>query len=320
MAIKMTLYRAGHESAIVDHLVAAAQAGKEVTVVVELRARFDEAANIKFANRLQEVGAHVVYGVVGFKTHCKMLLVVRREGDTLRRYAHLSTGNYHPATARVYTDYGLFTANPALTEDVHHVFLQLTSMTQTPPLKQLIQAPFNLHSKLLELIDRETENANKGGTGHIIAKINALVEPEIIQALYRASCAGVMIDLVVRSLCSLRPGLPGISDNIRVRSIVGRFLEHSRLYYFYANGDEEVYCGSADWMDRNVFRRVEICFPIHDGDMKQRLISDLDLFIQDNAGAWELQPDGSWHEIKTGAGEDIISAQATLLERYSENV
>lgn len=320
MAIKMTLYRAGQESPIVDHLVAAAQAGKEVTVVVELRARFDEAANINFANRLQEVGAHVVYGVVGFKTHCKMLLVVRREGDTLRRYAHLSTGNYHPGTARVYTDYGLFTANPALTEDVHHVFLQLTSMTQTPPLKQLVQAPFSLHNKLLDLINRETENANKGGTGHIIAKINALVEPEIIQALYRASCAGVMIDLVVRSLCSLRPGLTGISDNIRVRSIVGRFLEHSRIYYFYANGDEEVYCASADWMDRNVFRRVEICFPIHDEEMKKRLIGDLDLFIQDNAGAWELQSDGSWHEVKAGAGEDIVSAQATLLDRYSEKV
>jgi polyphosphate kinase len=318
VAIKMTLYRAGHESLIVDHLVAAAQAGKEVTVMVELRARFDEAANIAFANRLQEVGAHVVYGVVGFKTHCKMLLVVRREDDKLKRYAHLGTGNYHPGTARVYTDYGLFTADEDLTEDIHHVFLQLTSMTRTPPLKKLVQAPFGLHEKLLALIDQETLNAGNGGTGHIIAKLNSLVEPEIIQALYRASCAGVIVDLIVRGLCCLRPAIPGISDNIRVRSIIGRFLEHSRVYYFHADGEENVFCSSADWMDRNVFRRVEVCFPILDEGMKKRLISDLDLFLRDNSGAWELQNDGTWERRLPKAGEDIVSVQNTLQQTLSE--
>ena len=318
VAIKMTLYRAGHESPIVDHLVAAAQAGKEVTVMVELRARFDEAANIAFANRLQEVGAHVVYGVVGFKTHCKMLLVVRREGDQLKRYAHLSTGNYHPGTARVYTDYGFFTSNEDLTEDIHHVFLQLTSMTQTPPLKKLLQAPFGLHENLLEMIDQETNNANNGGTGHIIAKLNALVEPEIIQALYRASCAGVIVDLVVRGLCCLRPGIPSVSDNIRVRSIIGRFLEHSRVYYFHASGEEKVFCSSADWMDRNVFRRVEVCFPIENEEMKRRIIGDLEIYLQDNTGAWELQNDGSWIRQHPKAGEDSQSVQNALLYTLSE--
>jgi polyphosphate kinase len=318
VAIKMTLYRAGHESQIVDHLVAAAQAGKEVTVMVELRARFDEAANIAFANRLQEVGAHVVYGVVGFKTHCKMLLIVRREGDRLKRYAHLGTGNYHPATARLYTDYGLFTADEDLTEDIHNVFLQLTSMAQTPPLKKLVQAPFGLHERLLRSIDQETANANGGGTGHIIAKLNALVEPEIIQALYRASCAGVIVDLIVRGLCCLRPGIPGVSDNIRVRSIIGRFLEHSRLYYFHANGEEQVFCSSADWMDRNVFRRVEVCFPILDEAMKKRLINDLEVYLQDNCGAWELQNDGSWVRQLPRPGEEIQSVQQTLLNSLSE--
>ncbi|MGI9291080.1 MAG: polyphosphate kinase 1 [Gammaproteobacteria bacterium] len=318
VAIKMTLYRAGHESQIVDHLVAAAQAGKEVTVLVELRARFDEAANIAFANRLQEVGAHVVYGVVGFKTHCKMLMVVRREGDQLKRYAHLGTGNYHPATARVYSDYGLFTSDKDLTEDIHHVFLQLTSMTQTPPLKKLIQAPFGLHQKLLDMIDQETANARNGGTGHIIAKLNALVEPEIIQALYRASGEGVIVDLVVRGLCRLRPGIPGVSDNIRVRSVIGRFLEHSRVYYFHNNGQEAVFCSSADWMDRNVFRRVEVCFPILDEDLKKRIIGDLEIFMQDNMGSWELQNNGSWSKQSPKAGEDPISSQHLLLYKYSE--
>jgi polyphosphate kinase len=318
VAIKMTLYRAGHESAIIDHLVTAAQAGKEVTVIIELRARFDEAANIAFANRLQEVGAHVVHGVVGFKTHCKMLLVVRREGDRLKRYAHLGTGNYHPGTARFYTDYGLFTADEGLTEDIHQVFLQLTSMTQTPPLKKLVQAPFGLQEHLLSHIEQETSNANSGGTGHIVAKINALVEPQIIQALYRASCAGVIVDLIVRGLCCLRPGIPGVSDNIRVRSIIGRFLEHSRVFYFHSNGEEKVYCSSADWMDRNVFRRVEACFPIEDAGIKKRVTSDLDIYLHDNIGAWELQPDGTWVKERPKAGEEMISVQNTLLYRLSE--
>jgi polyphosphate kinase len=301
----------------VDHLVAAAQAGKDVTVVVELRARFDEAANIAFANRLQEAGAHVVYGVVGFKTHCKMLLVVRREGDELKRYAHLGTGNYHLGTARVYTDYGLFTSDPDITEDMHHVFLQLTSMTQIPPLKKLVQAPFGLHEHLISSIEQEISNANNGKAGHIVAKLNALVEPEIIQALYRASCAGVIVDLVVRGLCCLKPGVPGISDNIRVRSVVGRFLEHSRVYYFYADGEEKVYCASADWMDRNVFRRVELCFPIEDDKIRRRLISDLDLFLQDPT-AWELQPDGTWLKTVPASEAPVESTQNALLTRLSE--
>ena len=318
VAIKMTLYRAGQQSPIVDHLVAAAQAGKEVTVVVELRARFDEAANIAFANRLQEVGAHVVYGVVGFKTHCKMTLIVRREQGELRRYAHLGTGNYHPGTARVYTDYGFFTTDRDLTEDVQNVFLQLTSMTLTPPLRKLVQAPFKLHEKLIRLIETETANASAGGTGHIVAKLNALVEPEIIKALYRASCAGVMIDLIVRGTCCLRPSISGVSDNIRVRSIVGRFLEHSRVYYFHANGEEKLYLSSADWMDRNVFRRVEIAFPIQHPELKQRLMGDLDLCLQDNQGAWELQADGTWQRRSPAAGEDPLLAQQQFLEKMSE--
>jgi len=318
VAIKMTLYRAGQQSQIVDHLVAAAQAGKEVTVVVELRARFDEAANIAFANRLQEVGAHVVYGVVGFKTHCKMTLIVRREQDELKRYAHLGTGNYHPGTARVYTDYGYFTTDNDLTEDMQNVFLQLTSMTQTPPLRKLVQAPFKLHDHLLRLIDNETVNANAGGTGHIIAKLNALVEPDIIAALYKASCAGVMIDLVVRGICCLRPGIPGVSDNIRVRSIIGRFLEHSRVYYFHANGNEKVYLASADWMDRNMFRRVEIAFPIQHPEMKARIMDNLDLCLRDNLGAWELNADGDWKRRTPKQGAEAVSAQLTFLNRMSE--
>ena len=319
VAIKMTLYRSGQKSPIVDHLVAAAEAGKEVTVVVELRARFDEAANIAFANRLQEVGAHVVYGVVGFKTHCKMMLVVRRENDQLRRYAHLGTGNYHPGTARAYTDYGYFTTDPDITEDVQNVFLQLTSMAQTPPLKRLVQAPFKLHDKLLRLIENEISSAQSGGTGHIIAKINALVEPEIIHALYRASNAGVIVDLIVRGTCCLRPGIPGVSDNIRVRSIIGRFLEHPRVYYFHANGEEKVYLASADWMDRNVFRRVEVAFPIAHPDMKQRLIGDLEQGLQDNTGAWELRADGQWERSSPRPGEEPHSAQQHFLEQLSDH-
>lgn len=319
VAIKMTLYRAGHyDSPIVDHLVAAAQAGKEVTVLVELRARFDEAVNIEVANRLQEVGAHVVYGVVGFKTHCKMALIVRREGNVLRRYVHLGTGNYHPVTARAYTDYGFFTSDADLTEDVHWIFLQLTSMTQMPPLKKLVQAPFQMHQHLMQLIEQEITHANNGGTGHVIAKLNALVEPELINALYRASNAGVVVDLIVRGLCCLRPGLPAVSDNIRVRSIVGRFLEHSRVYYFYANGEEKVYCSSADWMDRNMFRRVETSFPIHDRAMKKRVISDLDLYLQDNTSAWELQPDGKWIRQQPKPGETPVSAQQKLLQNLAD--
>lgn len=318
MAIKLTLYRGGRDSPIVDRLVAAAEAGKEITVLVELRARFDEASNIAFANRLQEVGAHVVHGVVGYKTHCKMALIVRREGTILKRYAHLGTGNYHPGTARAYTDYGLLTADENLTEDVHNVFLQLTSMARTPPLNKLIQAPFELHRKLMMLIEREIENVTNGGTGYVIAKVNALTEPEVIAALYRASCAGVMVDLIVRGICCLRPGLVGTSDNIRVRSVIGRFLEHSRVYYFYAGGEEVVYCASADLMERNLFRRVEVGFPISEPAMRQRIISDLDLCLQDNMGAWELRSDGTWAKCTSKAGEDPVSVQQILLRKLAE--
>ena len=319
VAIKMTLYRTIPDSRIVDYLVEGASAGKEVTVLVELRARFDEATNISLANRLQEAGAHVVYGIVGFKTHCKLTLIVRREQGKLTRYVHLGTGNYHPETTRMYTDYGLLTTNKEISDDVHQVFLQLTSMMQTPPLNRLLHAPFQLHESLLAMIDREAANASAGGNGHIVAKLNALVEPEIIRALYKASSAGVLVDLIVRGICCLRPGVPGISDNIRVRSIVGRFLEHSRIYYFYANGDEEVFCSSADWMDRSVFRRVEIAYPILDSESKARLIGDLDLYLSDNTNAWQLMPDGSYRRLSPRAGERPLSAHHSLLERLAEN-
>lgn len=319
LALKMTLYRTGPNSPIVEALIRAAQAGKEVTVSIELRARFDEAANIELANRLQEAGAHVVYGVVGFKTHAKLALVVRREGGRLRRYVHLGTGNYHSGTARLYTDYSLLSADELLAEDVHHVFLQLTSLMQTPPLKRLYQSPFNLHERILDHIDQEIRNVDAGGAGHIIAKLNALVEPEVIRALYRASCAGVMVDLIVRGICCLRPGIPGISENIRVRSIVGRFLEHSRVYYFHANGDEHIFCSSADWMDRNFFRRVEVCFPILSETLKSRLIADLDLYLSDNCQAWELQADGGYHRVRPAQGDDTVSAQLQLLRDLADS-
>ena len=270
------------------------------------------------ANRLQEAGAHVVYGVVGFKTHCKMALIVRREDGRLKRYVHLGTGNYHPGTARVYTDYSLMSADEQLGEDVHEVFMQLTSMMQTPPLKRLHESPFDLHENILQRIEQEIRNVENGGAGHIIAKLNALVEPEVIQTLYKASCAGVFVDLIVRGICCLRPGVPGVSDNIRVRSIVGRFLEHSRVYYFHANGNENVFCASADWMDRNFFRRVEIAYPIEDPIIKGRLISDLDLLLSDNLQAWELQPDGSYDKLRPKLDAEPTSAQTQLLATLSD--
>ena len=318
LAIKQTLYRTSPDSPAVDSLVQAAKAGKEVTVVIELRARFDEAANIELANRLQEAGAHVVYGVVGYKTHCKMLLVVRREGGRLRRYIHVSTGNYHPKTTRVYSDYGLLTANEQLGEDVHEVFMQITSLTKTSELNLLFQAPFTLRDKLIELIQRETAHAAAGRTGKIVAKINSLVEPQVIRALYKASMAGVSVDLIVRSISCLRPGIPEVSDNIRVRSIVGRFLEHARCYYFHNDGADDVFCSSADWMDRNLFRRIEIMYPILNGHLKRRLIHDLETNLADNTEAWELRADGSYRRCQPQEGEPAISAQTTLLRELSE--
>jgi len=318
LAIKLTLYRTSPESPIANALVAAAQAGKEVTVSIELRARFDEAANINLANRLQEAGAHVVYGVVGFKTHCKMAMIVRREKGELRRYVHLGTGNYHPGTARLYTDYSLLSTDEVLGKDVHEIFMQLTSMMQTPPLEKIYEAPFNLLQKIISHIDEEIRNVAAGGTGHIIAKLNALVEPEVIRALYKASCAGVFVDLIVRGTCCLRPGVPGISDNIRVRSIVGRFLEHSRVYYFHGNGEEHLFCASADWMDRSFFRRVETAFPIVDPDIKKRLIADLDCYLNDNTQAWELKSDGSYSRMQPLSDDDATSAQGELIAALAD--
>jgi polyphosphate kinase len=312
------LYRTTPDSALVESLVSAAKSGKEVTVLIELRARFDEAANIELASKLQEAGAHVVYGVVGYKTHCKMALVVRRESGRLRRYVHLGTGNYHPRTARAYTDYGLLSANEALGEDVHQVFMQLTSLMRTSALNMLTQSPFHLHDRLLVLIKRETRNAIAGGTGHIIAKLNALVEPEVIRALYEASGAGVHIDLIVRGICSLRPGVPGVSENIRVRSIVGRFLEHSRCYYFHNGGAVEIYCASADWMERNFFRRIELMFPIRDEALKSRLMADLDVYLADNSQAWELHADGHYALAARPPNVEAVSAQLTLLRQLAE--
>jgi polyphosphate kinase len=312
LAIKQTLYRTGTKSGVVDALMEAARNGKEVTVVVELRARFDEEANIDLAEQLQEVGAHVVYGVVGHKTHAKMLLVVRREDNGLKHYAHLGTGNYHPRTSRLYTDYGLFTADPGICKDVHAVFLQLTSLGKSSKMKHLLQSPFTLASGLHKKIEREIDLAGKGKPGRIIAKMNSLVEPEIIKALYRASQGGVQIDLVVRGACSLKPGLPGVSDNIRVRSVLGRFLEHPRVFCFGNGGDPEVWLSSADWMERNFFRRVEVAFPILDKKHRERIIAELESYLADTAQTWLLQPDGGYRRAEAAAGDKGI--QQKLLE------
>jgi polyphosphate kinase len=317
LAVKQTLYRAGSDSAIVGALAEAAQAGKDVTVIIELRARFDEEANIELANKLQEAGAHVMYGVFGFKTHAKLVMVVRREEKGLRRYCHLGTGNYHPKTARLYTDYGLLTADESIGEDIHEIFLQLTGLTQVPRLRKLLHAPFSLHQALLAKIEREIEHARAGRATRIIAKLNAITEPTVIQALYRASQAGVDIDLIVRGVCCLRPGVPGVSERIKVRSIVGRFLEHSRVYYFENAGVRDVYCGSADWMDRNLFRRIEVAFPVTSLELQTRVADDLHLYLADVCLAWVLSSDG--HYARAGAAGET-SAQARLLSLYDERV
>ena len=319
LAIKQTLYRTGADSAIVDHLVTAARAGKEVTVVVELRARFDEAENIGLANRLQEAGAHVVYGVVGHKTHAKMMLIIRRETTRLRHYVHLGTGNYHSRTARLYTDYGLLTANPVIGEDVHRVFLQLTSLGKVSALNHLLESPFTLHQGVIEKIARETEHAEQGQPAMLIAKVNSLVEPKVIRALYRASQAGVQIDLIVRGMCCLRPGVPGVSDNIQVRSIIGRFLEHTRVFYFANGGDAELYCSSADWMERNFFRRVETAFPLLNPTLKERVIADLETYLADSLQAWVLDSHGEYTRQTPDTGAEAMSAQETLLSHYADD-
>jgi len=319
LAIKQTLYRTGPQSPVVDALVDAARAGKEVTVIIELMARFDEAANIQLATRLQEAGAHVMYGVVGYKTHAKLIMVVRRERGKLRRYCHLGTGNYHPNTARVYTDYGLFTCDPAMGEDLHELFLQLTSPTRVATMQKILQSPFTLHDALIEKTRREMKFAHQGKPARIIAKMNALIEPQIIQTLYQASMAGVKIDLIVRGICALRPGVRGLSDNITVRSIVGRFLEHSRVFYFHNDGNPEIYCASADWMERNFFRRIEVAFPVDRKVHRDKIVEDLETFIADNTQAWVLRADGTYERLTPG-GAPAVNVQAILLRRYAEGV
>ena len=315
LAIKQTLYRTGKDSAIVDALVQAARNGKDVTVVVELRARFDEDANLGVADRLQEAGVQVVYGVVGFKTHAKMLLIVRREGRRLRRYVHMGTGNYHSGTARAYTDLSLMTADADIGNDVNLLFQQLSGLAPSIKLKRLLQSPFTLHSGILKRIEREARLAARGKPGRIIAKMNALNEPQVVRALYAASQAGVRIDLIVRGACTLRPGVPGVSDNIRVRSIVGRFLEHSRVYWFGNDGKPDLFCASADWLERNLLRRVETCFPILDPVLAARVRREtLDNYLADNLDAWELGADGVYRKCSPGPEEAPYSAQLALLE------
>ncbi|MES2885986.1 MAG: polyphosphate kinase 1 [Pseudomonadota bacterium] len=319
LAIKQTLYRTGAKSPVVDALVQAARNGKEVTVIVELRARFDEADNIDLAERLQEVGAHVVYGVVGYKTHAKMMLIVRRETDgpnagKLKNYVHLGTGNYHPRTSRIYTDYGLMTADEDICRDVHTVFLQLTSLGKVTKLHRLMQSPFSMVSGMHAKIDREMAHAKAGKPARIVAKMNGLVEPEMIAKLYAASNAGVKIDLIVRGMCSLRPGVKGLSDNIRVHSVIGRFLEHHRVFYFENHGAEaELYLSSADWMERNLFKRVEVAFPLLDKKIRAQVIEQLLGYLSDTAQSWVLKDDGSYARV-AGGGKPV---QIKLLEQLT---
>ncbi|MBI0426590.1 polyphosphate kinase 1 [Psychrobacter sp. NG27] len=315
LAIKQTLYRSGTNSEIVKALAAAARNGKEVTAVIELRARFDEASNIAVANYLQEAGAVVVYGIVGYKTHAKLMLIVRREDDRIHRYVHLGTGNYHAANAKVYTDYGLFSADPDISEDVHKIFQELTGMGKPANLKKLLHAPFTLHEKLMSFIDDEIAHAKAGKRAHIIIKANALTERRLIDKLYDASQAGVTIELILRSMCCLRPQVKGLSENITVRSVIGRFLEHTRIYYFYNGGDERLYCGSADWMDRNLFHRVEVAFPIENKKLFKQIYQDgLLNYLQDNTQAWALDGTGVWQQLQPTAGEEPHVAQEYLLK------
>ena len=318
VAIKMTVYRTGTDSVLMQSLLRAAQNGKEVTVVVELMARFDEEANIGWATKLEEVGAHVVYGVVGYKTHAKMLMIVRREegksGSLLRRYVHLGTGNYHPKTARLYSDFGLLTSNEEIGADVNEVFKQLTGLGRAQSLKHLWQAPFSLQQNMLAAIREEAVAARAGKRSRIIAKMNSLLEPSAINALYEASQAGVKIDLIVRGVCALRPGIKGLSDNIRVRSIIGRLLEHHRVFYFFAGGEEKVYLSSADWMERNFFRRIELAFPVLDKKLKRRIISEgLQIYMTDNLQSWEMDANGSYHPRRVSHNKPRC-AQSELIE------
>ncbi|WP_437879477.1 polyphosphate kinase 1 [Pseudomonas sp. LRF_L74] len=320
LAIKQTLYRSGANSEIVDALVEAARNGKEVTAVIELRARFDEESNLQLASRLQAAGAVVIYGVVGFKTHAKMMLILRRENGEIRRYAHLGTGNYHAGNARLYTDYSLLTADVALGEDVSKLFSQLIGMGKTLRMKKLLHAPFTLKKGIIDMINREAQFAAEGKPAHIMAKVNALTDAKVIRALYKASQAGVKIDLVVRGMCSLRPGVPGVSHNIHVRSIIGRFLEHSRIYYFLNGGDEQLFLSSADWMERNLDKRVETCFPVEGKKLTTRVKKELESYLSDNTHAWVLHADGRYGRLSPTGNANPRNAQAALLEKLASPV
>ena len=315
LAIKQTVYRTGADSALMESLVAAARAGKEVTVVVELMARFDEETNINWAARLEQVGAHVVYGVVGHKTHAKMALVLRREAGQLRRYVHLGTGNYHPRTARLYEDFGLLTADPVLCGDVQEVFRRLTGVGQAGPLQALLQAPFTMYEAVIASIQRERDHARAGRKAYLSAKVNSLMEPGVVEALYEASQAGVTIDLIVRGYCALRPGIPGLSERITVRSVIGRFLEHSRVFYFWNDGAQDVWLSSADWMDRNLLRRVEVAFPVKDRRLRRRVIQEaMREHLADNCSAWVMDADGHYERRHPRRGAALRRSQTRLLE------
>ena len=314
VAVKQTIYRTGMNSELMEALIMAAHNGKEVTVVVELMARFDEEANINWADRLERAGAQVVYGVVGLKTHAKMALVIRRESGKLRFYAHMGTGNYHPTTTKFYTDFGLLTANSALAKDVNEVFISLTSLAKPRKLQHLWIAPFELQRELVKAIRNETRIAKEGGVGQITAKMNSLVDESIIEALYEASQAGVKIELIIRGACSLRPGVSGMSENIRVRSIVGRFLEHSRIFNFLNEGANDVYLSSADWMNRNLFRRIEIAFPVLDPQLKKRVLQEgLLPYLKDNQNSWKLDSAGVYHRRKARTEQTEFSVQQHLM-------
>src|SRR4051812_21802092 len=319
LAIKQTLYRTSGGSPIIRALERAAQNGKQVTALVELKARFDEENNILWARSLEHAGVHVVYGVVGLKTHCKVALVVRREPDGIRRYVHLSTGNYNPTTARIYTDLGLFTARPEFGQDASELFNLLTGYSQGRRWRKFLVAPLGLREQVVELIGREGRNAELGRPARIIVKLNALVEPTVIDALYRAAQSGVKIDLVVRGTCLLRPDIAGLSENIRVTSIVDRFLEHSRIFYFENAGDPEVFLGSADWMPRNFYRRIELMFPVEDPKLKSRLVNDiLPVILKDNVKARMLQGDGTYLRVPREEGQEAIRSQAVFQARARE--
>jgi polyphosphate kinase len=321
LAIKQTLYRTSGDSPIVDALIEAAEAGKQVLAVIEIRARFDEQANVRWARKLEDVGVHVVYGLVGFKTHAKLSLVVREEGNTVRRYSHVGTGNYNPKTARMYEDLGILSADDELGEDLNKLFNQLSGFAPQYSYHRLLVAPRSIRPELLSKIDREIENKKLGKHAFIRLKLNSLLDEEFVEALYKASIAGVEIDLVVRGICALLPGIPGVSENIRVRSVLGRFLEHSRIFHFANSGDDEIYIGSADLMDRNLNRRVESLVKITRAEHKKALISIFDQYVSSNTAASHLLPNGKWLRVdKDANGTQLYDLQAIMIDSYRANI